>query len=68
MIPTMLKAALVCSGIGTILTFVCLYHTTPLTMAMFFFLGLTSIALGIVLFGIYIAQSLKRLLEIDSKP
>lgn len=46
-----LKAALACSAFGTLLSFVCLFKTTPVTMSLFFFFGIPAFAAGIAIHG-----------------
>ncbi len=48
------------AGIGYGMTFLCLIFTTPITMTLFFFIGLPSFGLGIMLYTIDIAARLVR--------
>ena len=50
-LSTPLKVALACSGLGTALSFVCLFKTTPITMSIFFFIGMPAFAVGIAIHG-----------------
>lgn len=50
-LSTPLKLALACSGVGTALSFLCLFKTTPITMSLFFFVGMPAFAAGIAIHG-----------------
>ncbi len=45
--------------LGTALSIACLIKTTPVTMTAFFFIGIPSFALGLILWAIIVVRDLK---------
>ncbi len=45
--------------LGTALSIVCLIKTTPVTMTAFFFIGIPSFILGLILWAIVVVRDLK---------
>jgi len=57
--PTLVEAALICSGLGFLLAMPCIIQTTPITMMVFFFFGVPLFGLGFLLYAYWVFKDLR---------
>jgi len=57
--PTLVETALICSGLGFLLAIPCIIETTPITMMVFFFIGVPLFALGFLLYAYSVFKDLR---------
>ena len=57
-----LRLAVGCSYLGSLLAVICLARTTPITMTVFFMLGLPCFAVSVLVFMWLVVRALRQLL------
>ncbi len=57
---TLLRAAIVCTAVGTLITMALLLRETPYTLTAFMFLAQPLLVVGAVLFGVHVLRDLRR--------
>lgn len=57
--PTVIEAALISVGLGFLLAVPCIVETTPITMCLFFFLGVPLYGLGFLLYAYSVVKDLR---------
>ena len=58
--PNLITVALIAVGLGFLLAVPCIVDTTPITMCLFFFLGIPLFALGFLSYVAAVIQDLRR--------
>jgi len=57
--PTLIEAALISTGLGFMLAVPCIVETTPITMCLFFFLGVPLFSVGFLLYAYSVIKDLR---------
>ena len=58
--PNLITVALITVGLGFLLAVPCIVETTPITMCLFFFLGIPLFAIGFLSYVAAVVQDLRR--------
>jgi hypothetical protein len=58
--PNLITVALITVGLGFLLAVPCIVETTPITMCLFFFLGIPLFAIGFLSYIAAVVQDLRR--------
>lgn len=57
--PSIIEVALICTGLGFLLALPCIVDTTPITMVLFFFVGVPFLGLGFLLYAYALLSDLR---------
>lgn len=60
MIPWTVRIALMLAALGSVFTVICFLKTTPMTMTLFFFIGIPAYGIGMLLYLWAVIQDLRQ--------